>query len=59
MKKTLFLLSIIFNLSCQPLEPNLKQENAKLKMKIDSLKNELHKADMLIQSYEGIPLNFQ
>lgn len=36
---------------------SLQIENRQLKIEIDSLKNELHKCEMLMESYEGMPLN--
>ena len=41
-------------------EPGMKEvleENIRLRKEVDSLKNELNKCDMLIESYEGMPLN--
>lgn len=35
---------------------NLEKENEVLQRKVDSLKNELHKCDMLLKSYEGMPM---
>ena len=34
-----------------------KQENTRLQKEVDSLKNELHKCDMILESYEGMPMN--
>ena len=53
---TILLLSIIFY-SCARSESNLESENMRLRKEVDSLKNELHKCEMLIESYEGMPLN--
>ena len=47
----------LLTLSCKS-EPNdLKTENQKLQKEIDSLKNELYKCNLLIESYEALPLN--
>ncbi len=35
----------------------MKQENSRLQKEVDSLKNELHKCDMILESYEGMPMN--
>jgi len=36
---------------------SLNKQNEHLQKEVDSLRNELHKCDMLIQSYENDPLN--
>jgi hypothetical protein len=36
---------------------DLEKENILLHQKVDSLKNELHKCDMIMESYEGMPIN--
>ena len=43
--------------SCNSSISNLETENVRLKKEVDSLKNKLHKCEMLIESYEGMPLN--
>ena len=53
---TFLLLCFIF-LSCARSESNLESENIRLRTEIDSLRNELHKCEMLMDSYEGMPLN--
>lgn len=54
-----FILLILIFTSCQGNSElnTLKKENQQLQKKVDSLKNELHKCDMLMESYEGMPLN--
>ncbi len=53
---TFLLLCFIF-FSCARSESNLESENIRLRTEVDSLRNELHKCDMLIESYEGMPLS--
>lgn len=43
--------------SCNSQPINLKEENELLKKKVDSLKVELEKCDMLIKAYEEMPLS--
>ncbi len=47
----------ILTLSCKSEPDDLKMENRKLKKEIDSLKNQLYKCNLLIESYEAMPLN--
>ncbi len=49
----------LFIMSCNtvPDIETLKLENEHLQKEVDSLKNELHKCEMLMESYEGMPLN--
>ena len=53
---TFLLLCIIF-FSCDNSEFNLESENIRLQKEVDSLSNELQKCEMLIESYEGMPMN--
>ena len=55
MKRILLLLILM---GCnQPLEvQTLEKENQRLQKKVDSLKNELHRCDMLMKAYENDPL---
>lgn len=54
-----YLIPFLFVLGCNsPSETNsLRKENSKLQTEIDSLKSELYKCNLLIESYEGMPLN--
>jgi hypothetical protein len=53
MKKIFIVLLVA---SCN--QPNnlkeLKQDNQRLQMEVDSLKKELYKCDMMLKSYEGL-----
>jgi hypothetical protein len=55
MKKIFIVLLVA---SCN--QPNnlkeLEQDKQRLQMEVDSLKQELYKCDMLIDSYEGMPM---
>ncbi len=35
----------------------VKQENSRLQKEVDSLRSELLKCDMMLESYEGMPMN--
>ena len=50
----LFVLSIL--LSCTNQKTDLTNKNQELQNKIDSLTNELNKCDMMLESYEGLPM---
>ena len=52
-----FLLLCIILFSCDNSESNLESENIRLQKEVDSLKSELHKCEMAIEAYEGMPLN--
>ena len=52
-------LIVVINVNCvqHPQLKELELENKGLKKQVDSLKNELNNCDMMIQSYEGMPLS--
>ncbi len=50
------ILIVVFLISCNTNNKSLENENIKLQKKVDSLTNELNKCDMLLESYEGLPL---
>lgn len=47
---------VVFLVSCNANNKSLERENIKLQKKVDSLKNELNKCDMMLESYEGLPM---
>ncbi|MGB5667427.1 MAG: hypothetical protein WBM53_11295 [Maribacter sp.] len=56
--KPLLMLCLLFMGCNQPPEVRtLEKENQRLQKKVDSLKNELHKCEMLMKAYENEPLS--
>jgi len=53
-----FILIVLLFIGCNttPQKAELKKENERLQIEVDSLKNELYKCDMLMQAYENDPL---
>jgi len=57
LKTITFLLLCFLFFNCARSESNLESENIRLRTEVDSLRNELYKCEMLMESYEGMPLN--
>ena len=55
--KRILLFLILMGCNQPPGVQTLEKENLRLQKKVDSLKVELNKCDMLIESYEGMPMN--
>ncbi|GEM_PF-4241789 len=53
-----FLILSLFFIGCNStIDPKvLENENIELRKQVDSLKNELNKCNMMIESYEGLPM---
>lgn len=48
---------VVFLVSCDAHNKSIDRENIILQKKVDSLTNELNKCDMMLESYEGLPLS--
>ena len=55
--KRIFILFLIVSCNQPPKIESLQLENNRLQKEVDSIKSELQKCEMLIESYEGMPLN--